>query len=204
MRITSPGNDDTTGSGPTATTRRGTITLIRGCMFSGKTTELLRRLAEHTDSKSLALKHAIDTRFHPTQIVSHAGKAHTAIAVTSAADIVRRVGPEIEFVAIDEAHFFDEHLAAVIAQLADRGLDAVLTSLEPNSWGRPFAVNEALLAVADEILTMTAVCARCGATADRTQRLTPIVHRNMVVAPDNYQPRCRKCWRPPPESPVDG
>ena len=104
--------------------------------------------------------------------------------------------------AIDEAHFFDASLAAVVAGLAQRGVDVVVTSLQPDSWGRPFTVAERLLAIADEPMVTTATCARCGALADRTQRLTPIVDGQMVVKPSNYEPRCRSCWRPPLEPPA--
>jgi len=168
-------------------------------MFSGKTTELLRRVAEHPCGKALAFKHAIDTRYSASAIVSHGGKASPAIVVANADDIDRHVTDGIELIAVDEAHFFDERLAEVVARLAEQGADVVLTSLQPDSWGRPFPAAQRLLAIADEPIVTTATCARCRALADRTQRLTPIIDGQMVVEPDNYEPRCRNCWRPPPE-----
>jgi thymidine kinase len=168
-------------------------------MFSGKTSELLRRLAEYPRGKALAFKHAIDTRYSASTIVSHGGKASPAIVVANASEIERHVSDDIELAAIDEAHFFDEGLADIVVRLAERGIDVVLTSLQPDSWGRPFLVAERLLAIADEPIVTTATCARCGALADRTQRLTPIIDGQMVVEPSNYEPRCRTCWRPPPE-----
>jgi len=170
-------------------------------MFSGKTTELLRRLAVYPRGKALAFKHAIDTRYNASAIVSHGGKASPAIVVANGDDIERHITDGIEMAAIDEAHFFDERLADVVARLAQRGVDIVLTSLHPDSWGRPFPVAERLIDIADEPMVTTATCARCGASADRTQRLTPIIDGRMVVEPSNYEPRCRKCWRPPPEPP---
>ena len=183
-------------------TRRGTVTVICGCMFSGKTTELLRRLAEYPCGEALAFKHAIDTRYSASAIVSHGGKASPAIVVTDAGAIERHITDGIEIAAIDEAHFFDESLADVVARLAQRGVDVVLTSLQPDSWGRPFPAAERLLAIADEPIVTTAACAQCGAIADRTQRLSPIIDGQMVVEPSNYEPRCRNCWRPPPEPPT--
>ncbi len=180
---------------------RGTITVICGCMFSGKTTELLRRLAECPRGKALAFKHAIDTRYSASAIVSHAGKASPAIVVTDASAIERHVTDGIGLAAIDEAHFFDESLADVVARLAQRGMDVVLTALQPDSWGRLFPATQRLLEIADEPIVTTATCARCGASADHTQRLTPVIDGQMVVEPSNYEPRCRNCWRPPPEPP---
>ncbi len=177
----------------------GTVTLITGCMFSGKTSELLRRIEQHTPARTLAVKHAIDTRYSTNEIVSHAGKAHPARSVTGAAEILVRLPRGVEFVAIDEAHHFDMGLVDVTSILAHRGLNVVLTSLDPNSWGKPFAVAECLKKIADEPITLTATCARCKKVADYTQRLTPIIDGNMVDGPENYEARCRNCWSAPPE-----
>ncbi len=181
--------------------RRGTVTLISGCMFSGKTTELLRRLSRFPLSSILAVKHTIDTRYSETQIVSHAGAAFPAIAISDPLNITTYLSDDIEIVGVDEAHFFGENLADVVLQVADRGIDVILTSLDPNSWGRPFGVNGRLRAIADKPILKCAICACCGGSADRTQRLTPIVDGKIVGGPESYEPRCRTCWAPPPESP---
>lgn len=181
--------------------RRGTVTLISGCMFSGKTTELLRRLSRFPLPSILAVKHTIDTRYSVTRIVTHAGTAFPARAISDPLDIAACLSDDIEIVAIDEAHFFPEGLADVVRQLAKRGIEVVLTSLDPNSWGRPFRVNGRLRLIADEPILMCAICACCGGSADRTQRLIPIVDGNLVGGPESYEPRCRICWTPPPESP---
>jgi len=76
-------------------------------------------------------------------------------------------------------------------------MDVALTSLEPDSWGRPFLINGRLREVCTSCILKTATCSRCGAIADRTQRLTPVVGGQMIVDPSHYEPRCRKCWRPP-------
>ena len=87
----------------------------------------------------------------------------------------------------------------VTAILAKRGLSVVITSLDPDSWGRPFDVVERLRPIAGETIPLQAACAQCAARATRTQRLTPIIGGNMADAPENYEPRCRDCWAPPPE-----
>lgn len=169
-------------------------------MFSGKTSELLKRTANHEARDVVAFKHTIDTRYGKNEIVSHGGKACSARAVTSAAEILAHLPKSAKLIAIDEAHFFDSDLVDVTKILAKRGLSIVLTSLDPNSWGNPFDVVERLKSIVDETVPLQAICARCGLTADRTQRLTPIVNGNMVDGPENYEPRCRACWSPPPES----
>lgn len=178
-------------------TRRGTVTVLLGCMFGGKTTELLRRIQRYPASHVLAVKHRIDTRYSANHIVSHSGLAYPALALGYAGDIPQFLTGDTRIIAIDEAHFFDDHLPEVTLRLANRGVHVVLTSLHPDSWGKPFPIGERLRAIADEAIVKRAVCARCGAAADRTQRLTPIVDDKMVGGPESYEPRCRDCWAPP-------
>ncbi len=166
-------------------------------MFSGKTTELICRVEKYPADSVLAIKHAIDTRFERDAIISHGGRAIAATPVSSAKEMLNLVGAQTQVVAIDEGHFFDLELVGVIEALNDRGLNVMLTSLEPDSWGRPFPINEMLRKLAAECVLETAICARCGGVADRTQRLTPVVAGNMVVDPSQYEPRCRTCWRAP-------
>lgn len=184
--------DRTTGS-------IGATTLILGCMFSGKTTNLIRRVENYAPQTVLAIKHQIDIRFGQDAIITHGGKALAATPVSTALEIIGLVLESTRVVAIDEAHFFDTDLIEATRSVNRRGVDVVLASLEPDSWGRPFAINDLLRQTATECCVAMATCARCGAAADRTQRLTPIVGGNMVVDPSNYEPRCRNCWRPPPE-----
>jgi thymidine kinase len=106
-------------------------------------------------------------------------------------------------VAIDEGHFFDAELPEVCSELARRGLEVAVASLDLNSWGQSFAVIARLKQVADHCLVKTAVCVRCGRTATYTQRLTPIIDGNIVGGPESFEPRCRDCWSPPPEQSVD-
>ena len=168
-------------------------------MFSGKTTELIFRVERYPAERMLAIKHVVDTRFGRDAIISHAGKSLAATPVSSSREILSLVDARTQVVAIDEGHFFDLELVEVIEALNDRGMNVVLTSLEPDSWARPFPINEVLREQAAECVLKTANCARCGRVADRTQRLTPVVAGNMVVNPSQYEPRCRGCWRAPSE-----
>jgi thymidine kinase len=170
-------------------------------MFSGKTTELLRRLDGRPPETVQAFKHVIDDRYEPDAIVTHGGKAMPGVSVADAEAIPGQLGGGVELVAVDEGHFFGEPLVDVCRSLAGRGISVIVTSLDRDSWGRPFPVAEQLAAIAEEAVLKQAVCARCGATGDRTQRLTPIVDGNMVGGPESYEPRCRSCWTPPPETP---
>lgn len=166
-------------------------------MFSGKTTELITRVERYPAESVLAIKHAIDTRFGRHAIISHGGQSIRATPVRSAREIPPLVAAPTRVVAIDEGHFFELDLLDSIAELNGRGVDVVLTSLEPDSWGRPFPINDWLRERATECVTKSATCARCGGVADRTQRLTPVVAGNMVVDPSQYEPRCRACWQAP-------
>ncbi len=180
-------------------TDTGLVSLFIGCMFSGKTSELLRRIERFPSTSVLAIKHTVDNRYASDAIVSHSGKSVVAVAVRSSNEIEPHVKPDTQFVAIDEAHFFDAGLVDVVARLTSRGVNVALASLEPDSWGRPFPINAELRRMADECSLLTAKCARCAAEANCTQRLTPIVDGCMVVGPEHYESRCRRCWKPPVE-----
>ncbi len=188
-------------------------------MFSGKTTELLRRFRAAPAGLAMAFKHRIDNRYRADCIVSHDMDSVPAVVVGTAAEIAEWVwsrptrGSDAtamgcpRFVAVDEAHFFDEGLARVCWALVGSGIDVVMTALDRDSWGRPFSVVESIRsptakAMGHPVVTWVryGVCARCGAVADRTQRLTPIVNGWMIGGPESYEPRCAGCWRPPPGS----
>jgi len=179
------------------TTRDGTITLITGCMFSGKTTEMLRRLDAYAAGACATFKHVIDTRYGVDAVVSHGGLSRPAAAIRSSRELLTAICDETRIVAVDEAHFFDADLPNVVRAFADRGVHVVLTGLDRDSWGEPLEVVDALGRLADETVHKVAQCAGCGGQADRTQRLTPIIDGDMVGGAESYQPRCQACWSPP-------
>lgn len=177
---------------------RGVVTVIAGCMFSGKTTQLLRCISTYPPRKVLAIKHAIDTRYRGDAIVSHGGEAYTATPVSFAREMLGYVTPDVGLVAIDEGHFFDAALVDVVGKLAGLGMNVIITALDRDSWARPFPVVQRLVTLADDPIATSTVCARCGAIGDRTQRLTPTDGSDMAGGPERYEPRCRTCWTPPP------
>lgn len=189
-------------TGPSGAARVGVVELFLGCMFSGKTTRMLRRILSCAPARAIAIKHARDTRCRADVIVSHAGLSVPARIVTEAAELSGAVG-DANVIGIDEAHFFDAALPDVCRRLADAGVTVMLTGLDRTSWGRPFPVIESLREVADSVIRLTATCARCGAVAEHTQRLTPVVEGRIVGGSEAFEPRCAVCWRPPPEAPVD-
>lgn len=183
--------------------RSGSVELICGCMFSGKTTELLRRIRTFAPGEVAVIKHGRDDRYGTRRVVTHGQDSYPARVVRLASEIPERVTDRHRVVAVDEGHFFDDGLPDVCDSLARRGHRVMVTALDLNSWGQPFAVIEGLKAVADDCLLTSAKCPQCGDPATRTQRLTPIVGGKIVGGPEAFEPRCVKCWSPPPEPSVD-
>ncbi len=180
---------------------RGMIATMSGCMFSGKTTHLFRRLEEYGDQSAVIFKHAVDTRYCNDAVVSHAGKSMPAVVVRSSVELCERLPKGIRTVGIDEGHFFDDELVQTVHALAQRGVNVLITMLDRDSWGRVFPIAKKLNAIADDMVMLHATCARCQRPASRTQRLTPIVNGQMVGGTESYEPRCLECWRPPAEPP---
>jgi len=168
-------------------------------MFAGKTTALIRAIESIQKQRVVVFKPAIDTRYATDAVVSHAGKAVPAIGVNRAQQMLEQVTEDCDVVGIDEAHFFDAALSAVIETLVGCGRDVFATSLDFDSWGRPFPLIERLIRGADHTSLLHAVCAQCQHQADRTQRRTPVVDGIMVGGAESYEPRCKTCWRPPPQ-----
>ncbi len=144
-------------------------------------------------------KHALETRPDLTQIRTHNGALHEAVAVSTSAELLDRIGASTDVVAIEEAQFFDEGFVDVCRRLADGGRDVVVAGLDTDFRGRPFGPMPTLLAEADEVVKLRAICARCGRDASRSQRLisgepapasAPII---LVGAQESYEARCRHC-----------
>ncbi len=181
--------------------RPGYIEVISGCMFAGKTEELIRRIKtlEFAKKNVLVFKPAIDNRYSNTKVVSHAGSSVESIVVPDARSILDFVKDDTDVIAIDEIQFFDEDVLLVCDYLAKKGKRVMCAGLDTDFRAEPFGVMPRLITDAEFVTKLTAVCMKCGAPATRTQRLVngrpaqytdPII---MVGAAEAYEARCRHC-----------
>lgn len=179
--------------------RHGLVEVIAGPMFSGKTEELIRRLrrAVIARQKVQVFKPALDDRYSATHVASHDGDQFQAEPVASVDDLAARIAPDTTVVGIDEAQFFDAGLLTLVQRLAQRGVRVILSGLDMDFRGEPFGIMPELLAQADRVDKLTAICMVCGNPATRSQRLIndrpahyddPVV---LVGAAEIYEPRCR-------------
>jgi len=177
----------------------GSIEVICGSMFSGKSEELIRRLrrAMIARQKVQAFKPEIDDRFSPDDIVSHDERRIECEKVRNAGDILNLVNDETRVVGIDEAQFLGEQLVDVCERLAGEGKRVIVAGLDQDYRGQPFEPIPQLLALAESITKTMAVCMVCGEPANRTQRLIESDERIVVGAGEAYEPRCRECFNPP-------
>jgi len=184
---------------------RGWIEVVCGSMFSGKTEELIRlvRRAEIARRKVQVFKPAMDDRYTVEKVASHNGVHWKAIPVESAGEIPGLVDPDTEVVAIDEVQFFDWNIARVSNLLADQGMRVIIAGLDMDFRGEPFGPMPLLMAQAERVNKLQAICVVCGAPASRTQRLIngqPALHDDpiiMVAASEVYEARCRHCHQLP-------
>jgi thymidine kinase len=176
----------------------GSIEVICGSMFSGKSEELIRRLtrAKIARQRVQVFKPRIDDRYSEVEVVSHGGLRLTAFAVSSSAEVLEKTQDRTEVVGIDEAQFFDPGIVEVAGRLADLGKRVVVAGLDQDYLGRPFEPMPALMAAAEEVTKTRAICVRCGAPASRTQRLVDSTERVVVGAAGVYEARCRRCFEP--------
>jgi thymidine kinase len=181
--------------------REGWLEVICGCMFAGKTEELIRRVNVLSFAKKniIVFKPKIDDRYSTTEIVSHAGMRVPCIVIEKSKEILDYVSEETEVIAIDEVQFFDEDIVEICEYYADKGLRVMVAGLDKDFRGEPFSVMPELLTRAEFVTKLTAVCAKCGAPATRTQRIVnnkPASYQDPIVlvgAVDHYEPRCRHC-----------
>ena len=176
----------------------GRIEVIAGCMFSGKTEELVRRMRRATIAKQavIAFKPLLDDRYTPEDISSHDGVTLHALPILSAADIRDQVG-DAKVVGIDEGQFL-EGLAEVAQDLAVAGKRVIIVGLDMDYRGVPFTPIAELLAVAERIDKLHAVCVTCGGEATRSQRIVDSEERVVIGAVNAYEARCRSHWSPKP------
>jgi thymidine kinase len=183
----------------------GRIELICGSMFSGKTEELLRRVrrAEIARQQVQVFKPKLDDRYDLTQVYSHDGLHCEAETIERAEEILEKVKPDTTVVAIDEAQFMDWSVADVARILADRGIRVIVTGLDLDFRGEPFGPMPLLLAEAELVDKLQAICVQCAAPASRTQRLIdgrPASYDDPVIlvgASEVYEARCRDCHEVP-------
>jgi thymidine kinase len=178
--------------------RPGWIEVIAGSMFSGKSEELIRRIrrAQIARQKVQIFKPRVDDRFEGDHIVSHSDMKMPSQVVTSAGQILERTDADTEVVGIDEGQFFDLSLVEVASGLADRGVRVIVAGLDQDFLGRPFDPMPQLMAVAEYVDKTLAICVRCGAPANRSQRLVPATDRVVVGGAEQYEARCRHCFQP--------
>ena len=176
----------------------GWIEVIVGPMFSGKSEELIRRLrrAEIGRQRVQIFKPVIDQRYSKNGIVSHSGLEIPSELVSSGADILEKVAPRTEVVGIDEAQFLGESIVADCARLAELGKRVIVAGLDTDFLGRPFEPMPRLLAVAEEITKLLAICMRCGNPAVHTQRIVASEELIVVGAGGMYEARCLRCFEP--------
>jgi thymidine kinase len=176
----------------------GWIEVIVGPMFSGKSEELIRRLrrAEIARQRVQIFKPLIDRRYSAGEIVSHSGLGIASDPVPDAAEIFARVDARTEVVGIDEAQFLGEALLETATNLANLGKRVIVAGLDTDFLGRPFEPMPRLLAIAEEITKLLAICVRCGNPAVHTQRLVASEDLIVVGAAGMYEARCRRCFEP--------
>ncbi len=178
----------------------GWIEVIAGCMFSGKTEELIRRLRRAKIAKQNVkiFKPKIDTRYSDTKIVSHSDQTLPSVLIEDINDIIE-LSKDAQVIGIDEAQFFSNDIVAICNQLADDGKRIIVAGLDQDYRGLPFEPMPQLLSIAEYITKTLAICVECGNPADKTQRKTISAERVIVGASDIYEARCRKCHYIPEE-----
>ncbi|MEW5975421.1 MAG: thymidine kinase [Acidobacteriota bacterium] len=176
----------------------GSIEVICGSMFSGKTEELIRRLrrAQIARQRVQVFKPAIDSRFSEGHLVSHSEMRIRSDVVSNAREILEKLDRRAEVIGIDEGQFFDPQLVEVCNHLADLGKRVIVAGLDKDYLGRPFEPMPQLLAVAEYIEKTLAICMKCGNPANYTQRLVESSDRVLVGATGTYEARCRRCFEP--------
>ena len=181
--------------------KKGWVEVICGPMFAGKTEELIRRVRrmDYAKKKYLVFKPSIDNRYSETEVVSHNKKAVKAINVNKCHEIEKYLSDEIQAIVIDEAQFFDDALIEYVRELAGRGYRVICAGLDTDFRGEPFGLMGPLMALAEQVTKLTAICTCCGNEATKTQRIIngkpayyddPII---LVGEKESYEARCRDC-----------
>lgn len=181
-------------------TNQGSVEVICGCMFSGKTEELLRRIRRATIArqKVQVFKPKIDNRYSSTHVESHNANRSLSTPVENAREILSLVDSKTRVVGIDEVQFFDNEIVSIVQILADRGVSVIVAGLDMDFRGEPFGPMPWLLSIAESVTKLSAVCVMCGTHATRTQLLVNTEAKTNVAVGGNemYEARCRNCHEP--------
>lgn len=175
--------------------RAGWIEVVAGSMFSGKTEELIRRLkrAKFAKQKCEIFKPAVDVRYSDEEVVSHDSNAIHSTPVQTAASILLLID-DVEVVGIDEAQFFDMGLIDVCNELADRGIRVIIAGLDMDFRGKPFGPIPGLMATAEYVTKVHAICVKCGNLAQNSHRMSASENVVLLGETDIYEPLCRQCY----------
>ncbi len=175
--------------------RKGSIEVICGSMFSGKTEELIRRMkrAQYAKQKVEIFKPEIDTRYDDVNVVSHEGNSIHSTPVPASSHILL-LASDVDVVGIDEAQFFDAGLVDVCNQLADSGIRVIVAGLDMDYLGKPFGPIPSLLATAEHVTKVHAICMRCGNVANHSHRISDDSALVVLGETNNYEPLCRDCF----------
>ena len=178
--------------------RGGCIEVVCGSMFSGKTEELLRRIkrARFARLPTVVFKPKVDDRYDEVKVVTHEGISTDAVPIANANEMLSLVGPNVAVVGVDEVQFFEDGVVDVIEELANRGVRVICAGLDQDYKGMPFGPMPRLLAIAEYVTKLHAVCVRCGAEASRSQRLVAMEGQLFVGGAAAYEARCRRCFVP--------
>lgn len=175
--------------------QKGWIEVICGCMFSGKTEELIRRLkrAQFARQRVEIFKPMQDIRYHDMHIVSHNANEITSTPVESSLNILLMAG-KAEVIGVDESQFFDNELPNVCAELASRGVRVIAAGLDMDYRAQPFGPMPNLMAMAEFVTKVHAICIKCGDLATHSFRTTTSKEQVLLGEKENYEPRCRRCF----------
>jgi len=178
--------------------REGRIEAISGGMFSGKSEELVRRLRRAAIARQTVqvFKPVADTRHDPQRLITRDKRELEAVSVTCSCEIRQKLQPGVEVVGIDEAQFFDDELVELVSELADSGVRVIVAGLDLDYLRRPFGPMPRILAVAEYVDKVHAVCMLCGAPAHYSQRIAGGGEQLQVGDTDAYEARCRRCYEP--------
>lgn len=176
-------------------TKSGVIEVICGSMFSGKTEELIRRLkrAQFANQKIAIFKPTLDIRYSQEDVVSHDLHSIKSKPITSPQEMLN-IPDDVKVVGIDEAQFFDESIIPVVQTLANKGVRVIIAGLDTDYLGKPFGPMPALMAIAEDVQKVHAICVRCGSLANHSHRLSASKDLVVLGEKDIYEPLCRDCF----------